>query len=103
MDLKEEVIKKLKEVYDPEIPVDIYNLGLVYGIEINGNNVHILMTLTAPGCPLANVLPQEVKEKLSEIPGIGNVEVEITWEPAWTPEMITEEGKEKLRSFGYNV
>jgi FeS assembly SUF system protein len=103
MDLKEEVIKKLKEVYDPEIPVDIYNLGLVYGIEINGNNVHILMTLTAPGCPLANVLPQEVKEKLSEIPGIGNVEVEITWEPAWTPEMITEEGKEKLRGFGYNV
>ena len=103
MDLKEEVIKKLKEVYDPEIPVDIYNLGLVYGIEINGNDVHILMTLTAPGCPLANVLPQEVKEKLSEIPGIGNVEVEITWEPAWTPEMITEEGKEKLRSLGYNV
>ncbi len=103
MDLRSEIIKKLKEIYDPEIPVDIYNLGLIYGIEINGNNVNILMTLTARGCPLAGTLSEEVREKLAEINGIGNISVELTWEPQWTPEMITEEGREKLRNFGYNV
>ncbi len=103
MDLKEQVIQKLKEIYDPEIPVDIYNLGLIYGVEINGKDVNILMTLTAPGCPLAQTLSEEVRERLKEIEGIGNVNVELTWEPQWTPEMITEEGREKLRSFGYNV
>jgi len=103
MGLREKVIEKLKEIYDPEIPVDIYNLGLIYGIEINGNDVNILMTLTAPGCPLAQTLSEEVREKLSEIEGIGNVNVEVTWEPQWTPEMITEEGRKKLREFGYNV
>ncbi|MGB9824314.1 MAG: metal-sulfur cluster assembly factor [Candidatus Hydrothermia bacterium] len=103
MDLKEQIVQKLKEIYDPEIPVDIYNLGLIYGIEINGKDVNILMTLTAPGCPLAQTLSEEVREKLKEIEGIGNVNVELTWEPQWTPEMITEEGREKLRNLGYNV
>ncbi|MDD3648862.1 MAG: iron-sulfur cluster assembly protein [Candidatus Hydrothermia bacterium] len=103
MDLRSEVINKLKEIYDPEIPVDIYNLGLVYAIEINGKDVNILMTFTAVGCPLVGTLSEEVREKLNEIQGIGKVKVEVTWEPRWTPDMITEEGREKLRSFGYNV
>ncbi len=103
MDLKEQIVAKLKEIYDPEIPIDVYNLGLIYGIEISGKDVKILMTLTARGCPLANILPMEIKEKLREVEGVENVEVELTWEPMWTPERITEEGKEKLRSYGFNV
>ncbi len=103
MDLKEQIVEKLKEIYDPEIPIDVYNLGLIYGIEISGKDVKILMTLTARGCPLANTLPMEIKEKLREVEGVENVEVELTWEPMWTPERITEEGKEKLRSYGFNL
>jgi len=100
---KELVIEKLKQIYDPEIPVDIYNLGLIYGIEIEGNKINITMTLTAPGCPLAGTIAQEVENRLKELQGVEEVNVEIVWEPQWTIDRLTEEGKKKLREFGYNI
>ena len=100
---KEVVIEKLKQIYDPEIPVDIYNLGLIYRIEIEGNKINITMTLTAPGCPLAGTIAQEVENRLKELEGVEEVNVEIVWEPQWTIDRLTEEGKKKLREFGYNI
>ena len=93
---KEEIISVLKTIYDPEIPIDIYNLGLIYGIEIRGNKVKIRMTFTVPTCPMVNYLVQEVKEKVSEIPGVEDVEVKLVWNPPWSPEMISEEYRKKL-------
>jgi len=103
MALRDEVIKVLKQIYDPEIPVNIYDLGLIYGLEIEGDKVHIKMTLTAPGCPLAGYLQQEVKNRLESIEGISEAHVEIVWEPRWNISMLTEEGKEALRAFGFNI
>ena len=101
---KEDIVKVLKEIYDPEIPVNIYDLGLIYGIEIkDGNKVKILMTLTVPGCPLMNYLIAQVQDAVKQIEGVEEVEVEITWEPRWSIEMISEEGKKQLRALGYNV
>lgn len=103
MALRDEVIKVLKQIYDPEIPVNIYDLGLIYGLEIEGDKIHIKMTLTAPGCPLAGYLQQEVKNRLESIKGISEANVEIVWEPRWNISMLTEEGKEALRAFGFNI
>ncbi len=100
---REQIIEVLRQIYDPEIPVNIYDLGLVYGIEIKGDKVKIRMTLTAPGCPLAGYLQQEVKERLEALEGVSEAEVEIVWEPRWTVEMMTEEGKEALRALGFNI
>lgn len=100
---KEEIIKVLKGIYDPEIPVNIYDLGLIYGIEIEGDKVKIVMTLTAPGCPLAGYLQEEVKSRIEALEGVKEAEVEIVWEPRWNISMITEEGKEALRAFGFNI
>ena len=83
-DLKEKVIEKLQTIFDPEIPVSIYELGLIYEINILPiNNVQIVMTLTAPGCPAAQSLPVEVDQKLREIEGVNDVHVAVTWTPAW--------------------
>lgn len=103
MALRDEIIKVLKQIYDPEIPVNIYDLGLIYGLEIEGDKVHIKMTLTAPGCPLAGYLQQEVKNRVESIEGISETHVEIVWEPRWNISMLTEEGKEALRAFGFNI
>ncbi|HAE87484.1 TPA: FeS assembly SUF system protein [Candidatus Marinimicrobia bacterium] len=93
-EVREEVIKVLKTVYDPEIWVNIYDLGLVYDIDINDNlDVYIRMTLTSPTCPIAESLVQKVESKLSYIDGVNSVEVEIVWEPVWNQDMITEDGK----------
>lgn len=93
-EVREEVIKVLKTVYDPEIWVNIYDLGLVYDIDINDNlDVYIKMTLTSPTCPVAESLVQKVESKLSYIEGVNHVEVEIVWEPVWNQDMITEDGK----------
>lgn len=84
------VITALKTVYDPEIPVNIYDMGLVYNIEAEpGGAVRILMTLTAPNCPVAETLPEEVSEKVRTIPGVKEVEVNITFDPPWTQEMLS--------------
>ena len=90
-ELTNQVIAKLKTIYDPAIPVDIYELGLVYGIDVLENNdVKITMTLTSPSCPVAETLPPEVEEKVKSIDGVADCKVEITWEPAWDKSMMSE-------------
>lgn len=91
------IIKALKTVYDPEIPVDIYELGLVYDVQISDEgNVKVVMTLTTPNCPVAETLPQEVKQKVAEVDGVNEVDLELTFEPAWNKEMMSEEAKFEL-------
>lgn len=95
--LKERVIAVLSGIYDPEIPVDIYKLGLVYEINIDDDGtVGILMTVTAPNCPVADQLPAYVKEKVSAIMGVKACNVELTFEPAWSPDMLSEEVRAEL-------
>jgi FeS assembly SUF system protein len=91
-ELQEKVIATLKTIYDPEIPVDIYELGLVYGIDINDeHDATITMTLTSPSCPVAETLPPEVEEKVKTIDGINGCKVEITWDPPWDKSMMSQE------------
>lgn len=95
--LGESIVKVLKTIYDPEIPVDIYELGLIYDVMVNEDNeVKILMTLTSPNCPVAESLPQEVEEKVTKIDGVKAAEVEITFDPPWTRDLMSEEAKLEL-------
>jgi len=95
--LKEKITEKLQEVYDPEIPVNIYELGLIYEVNILPiNNVEIVMTLTAPSCPAAQTLPHEVDQKVRSIEGINDVHVEVTWSPPWNKDMMSEAAKLEL-------
>jgi len=92
--LKDRIIQVLKTIKDPEIPVDIYELGLIYKIDINdSNDVLIEMTLTAPNCPVAENLPLDVEQALKQTDGVNNVQVQLTFEPAWTPENLSDEAK----------
>lgn len=94
---EEQIIKVIKTVYDPEIPVDIYELGLIYTINIDDQNyVNIGMTLTSPNCPAAEALPAEVKNKISALPDVEYVRVDILWEPPWNPDMMSEVAKLEL-------
>ncbi len=94
---KRKVVNAIKEVYDPEIPVDVYELGLIYEITVYPvNNVYILMTLTSPNCPAAESIPSEVKERVSEIEGVNNVEVELTFDPPYSQDMMSEVAKLEL-------
>lgn len=96
-DLKDKVVKAIKSVYDPEIPVDIYELGLIYEINVYPiNNVFILMTLTSPACPSAEAIPSELKTRVEEIEGINDVKVEVTFDPPFTTEMMSEAAKLEL-------
>jgi FeS assembly SUF system protein len=89
--LSEAIIETLKTIFDPEIPVNIYELGLIYEVTLDDDfNAHILMTLTTPNCPVAESMPEEVKERVSEIDGINSAEVELTFEPPWDKDMMTE-------------
>jgi FeS assembly SUF system protein len=95
--LENEVITALRQVYDPEIPVNIYDLGLIYEMSIDDQrNVSILMTLTSPNCPVAEDMPGIVKEEVSRITGIGEVKVELTFEPPWSMDNLTDEAKLEL-------
>lgn len=92
-----EVIEKIKTVYDPEIPVDVYELGLIYDIEVHeGGRVHVSMTLTSPMCPAAGQIPVEVEEKVRAIDGVSDVTVDIVWEPPWSPERMSEAARLEL-------
>ncbi|MDH3216154.1 MAG: iron-sulfur cluster assembly protein [Candidatus Krumholzibacteria bacterium] len=96
-DLRQRIIGVLKTVYDPEIPVDIYELGLVYDIVIDDkSNARIVMTLTSPGCPVAVSLPVEVENKIRTVDGVGDVAVDVVWEPPWTPDRMSEAARLEL-------
>ena len=96
-DLGEKIVKELKSIFDPEIPVDIYELGLIYDVFVNEDNeVKILMTLTTPNCPVAETLPQEVEEKIKSIDEVKTAEVEITFDPPCTKDLMSEEAKLEL-------
>lgn len=96
-ELKEQIIMALKGVYDPEIPVDVYELGLIYDIKIFPvNNVYILMTLTSPSCPSAGSIPGEIEEKVRAVPGVNDVSVELTFDPPYSTELMSEVAKLEL-------
>ena len=96
-ELKEKIVSAIKKIYDPEIPVNIYDLGLIYTISINKESeVQILMSLTAPGCPVAGEMPGWVAEAIEPLPGIKNVDVELVWEPPWGMDMMSDEAKLEL-------
>jgi FeS assembly SUF system protein len=96
-ELGEKIVVVLKTIYDPEIPVDIYELGLIYDVFVNEDNeVKILMTLTSPNCPVAESLPAEVEEKVKSLDEVKDAEVEITFDPPWTQELMSEEAKLEL-------
>lgn len=99
-ELREDVIEMLKTIYDPEIPVNIYELGLIYDIDISeSGNVVIKMTLTAPGCPVAQTFPGDVEGRISTITGVNNVHVELVWDPPWTRDMMSEAAQLQLGMF----
>lgn len=93
----EDIIEAIKTVYDPEIPINVYDLGLIYKInQLDDGDIHIDMSLTAPGCPVAGILPQQVADAVAGIKGVGKVDVEVVWEPAWTLERLSEEARMML-------
>ena len=98
--LRDQVIEVLRGIYDPEIPVNIYELGLIYEVSVDDEtNVHVLMTLTSPMCPVAESLPPEVEEKVAAVDGVASATVEVTWDPPWDPEMMSEAAKLELDFF----
>ena len=93
----DKIVRVIKTIYDPEIPVDIYELGLIYDVFVNeDNDAKILMTVTSPNCPVAETLPVEVEDKVKSLDEINNAEVEITFDPTWTQDMMSEEAKLEL-------
>jgi len=101
MNFKDQVDTVLKTVYDPEIPVDIVSLGLVYDVELNEElrSILIKMTLTAPACPVADIMPDAIKMKLMQIPNVSDAVIELVWEPPWDKDMMTEEAKLELNMY----
>tara|TARA_B100000686_G_scaffold220914_1_gene228019 strand:+ start:488 stop:790 length:303 start_codon:yes stop_codon:yes gene_type:complete len=96
-DIKRKVIEKIKKIYDPEIPVNIYDLGLIYKIEVDDKNkVNIDMTLTSPNCPVAESLPKEVKDNIVTIEGVSDVDLNLVWEPPWDKDKMSEAAKLEL-------
>ena len=99
-DVENGIVEALKTVFDPEIPVNIYELGLIYDLAIeDAGQVKIKMTLTSPGCPVAGSLPGEVQTKVEGVPGVANADVELVWDPAWSPELMSEAAKLELGFF----
>ncbi len=92
----DEIKEALRDVYDPEIPVNVYDLGLVYDIRLNGGEVYVQMTLTAPGCGMGPYIAQNAEWRIAEVEGVEDVEVDMVFDPPWNPEMITEDGKKLL-------
>ena len=96
MDLKEKVIAEIKKIYDPEIPVNIYELGLIYDIAIKDKDIKVKMTLTTPNCPVAESLPKEVKDSIMEIKEVNKVDLDLVWDPPWDKSMMSEAAKLEL-------
>ena len=95
-DMESAVIEALRTVFDPEIPVNIYELGLIYNVACDAGHVDITMTLTSPACPVAGTLPGDVQSTVQSVPGIESAEVEVVWDPAWDPSMMTEAARLEL-------
>ena len=95
-DIKSKVIEEIKKIYDPEIPVNIYELGLIYDISVKDKNIKVKMTLTTPNCPVAESLPKEVKDSIMEIKGVDKVDLDLVWEPPWDKSMMSESAKLEL-------
>ena len=96
-DIKNNVIQEIKKIYDPEIPVNIYELGLIYKIEVdNKNKVNINMTLTSPNCPVAESLPKQVKDNIMKVEGVSDVSLNLVWDPPWDKDMMSEAAKLEL-------
>ncbi len=96
MALEEEIVRMLKTVYDPEIPVNVYDLGLIYGVEVDGSRVKITMTLTAPACPAADFIMEDVQMKVESVKGVEQVDINLVFEPSWGPDMMSDEAKLEL-------
>ncbi len=97
MELKDQIITEIKKIYDPEIPVNIYELGLIYDIKVENNNTaKVKMTLTSPNCPVAESLPKEVKDSIMQVEGIEKVDLDLVWDPPWDKTMMSESAKLEL-------
>jgi len=96
MDLREQVIAEIRKIYDPEIPVNIYELGLIYDVKVNEGAVKIIMTLTSPNCPVAESLPKDVKDSAMQVEGIEKVDLDLVFEPVWNKDMMSEAAKLEL-------
>ena len=97
MELKDQIIAEIKKIYDPEIPVNIYELGLIYDIKVkNKNTAKVKMTLTSPNCPVAESLPKEVKDSIMQVEGIDKVDLDLVWDPPWDKTMMSESAKLEL-------
>ena len=93
---QDEVMAVLRQCYDPEIPINIVDLGLIYNVEVGDKRVDVDMTLTAPGCPMHTLIARDVKQKLGTIPDVEEVNVKVVWDPPWTPDRMSDEAKKKL-------
>ena len=96
MDLREQVIAEIRKIYDPEIPVNIYELGLIYDVKVKDDTVKIIMTLTSPNCPVAESLPKDVKDSAMQVEGIEKVDLDLVFEPPWNKDMMSEAAKLEL-------
>ena len=96
MDLREQVIAEIRKIYDPEIPVNIYELGLIYDVKVKEDKAKIIMTLTTPNCPVAESLPKEVKEGAMQVEEIDDVDLQLVWDPPWTKDMMSDAAKLEL-------
>jgi FeS assembly SUF system protein len=94
--LQDAIIDAIKEIYDPEIPVNIYDLGLIYGVEVNAGHALVTMTLTTPHCPVAESMPSEVELRVGAVPGVGDAEVVLVWDPPWDPAKMSDEARLEL-------
>ena len=96
MEIKDKIIEEIRKIYDPELPVNIYERGLIYDIKVEGKKVQIKMTLTTPNCPVAESLPKEVKDSAMQVKGIDEVDLQLVWDPPWTKDMMSDAAKLEL-------
>ena len=96
MEIKEKIINEIRKIYDPELPVNIYELGLIYDIQVNEKKIKIKMTLTTPNCPVAESLPKGVKEGVMQVEGVEDVDLELVWDPPWSKDMMSDAAKLEL-------
>ena len=96
METKDKIIEEIKKIYDPELPVNIYDLGLIYDVQVDQKKAKIKMTLTTPNCPVAESLPKEVKESAMQVEGIDDVNLELVWDPPWNKDMMSDAAKLEL-------